>query len=61
MLEKLNLSLIKQPGNELSSRLMMETIICCLKAHGRVHGFLIDEIFYIVWLDPEHLLYPAKG
>jgi hypothetical protein len=26
--------------------------------HGRVHGFFIDEVFYIVWLDPEHLLYP---
>jgi hypothetical protein len=29
--------------------------------HGRVHGFLIDEVFYIVWLDPDHLLYLAKG
>jgi hypothetical protein len=29
--------------------------------HGRVHGFFIDEIFYIVWLDPQHLLYPGKG
>jgi len=29
--------------------------------HGRVHGFLIDEVFYIVWLDPDHQLYPAKG
>ncbi|MBE9050612.1 hypothetical protein IQ243_09335 [Nostocales cyanobacterium LEGE 11386] len=29
--------------------------------HGRVHGFFIDEIFYIVWLDPDHLLYPAKN
>lgn len=29
--------------------------------HGRVHGFFIDEIFYIVWLDPNHLLYPGKG
>lgn len=28
--------------------------------HGRVHGFIIDEVFYIVWLDPNHLLYPAK-
>lgn len=25
--------------------------------HGRVHGFFIDEIFYIVWLDPNHRLY----
>lgn len=25
--------------------------------HGRVHGILIDNVFYIVWLDPEHSLY----
>jgi hypothetical protein len=25
--------------------------------HGRVHGFLIDTIFYVVWMDPEHALY----
>jgi hypothetical protein len=29
-------------------------------AHGRIHGFFIEEIFYIVWLDPEHRLYPGK-
>lgn len=29
--------------------------------YGRVHGFFIDEVFYVVWLDPDHLLYPAKG
>jgi len=27
---------------------------------GRVHGFFIEEIFYIVWLDPNHLLYESK-
>lgn len=33
----------------------------CLTAnqHGRVHGILIDEVFYIVWLDPNHALYPG--
>lgn len=25
--------------------------------HGRVHGILVDEVFYVVWLDPEHRLY----
>jgi len=25
--------------------------------HGRVHGILIDEVFYVVWLDPQHRLY----
>lgn len=27
--------------------------------HGRVHGYFIENIFYIVWLDPRHELYPA--
>ncbi len=25
--------------------------------HGRIHGFFIDTVFYIVWFDPEHNLY----
>lgn len=25
--------------------------------HGRVHGFFVDTIFYIQWLDPNHNLY----
>ena len=25
--------------------------------HGRVHGFILNEIFYAVWLDPDHNLY----
>jgi hypothetical protein len=29
--------------------------------HGRVHGFFIEEIFYIVWLDPDHRLYSARN
>ena len=28
--------------------------------HGRVIGFRGFNIFYIVWLDPDHLLYPKK-
>lgn len=32
----------------------------CVSAneYGRVHGFLIQNRFYIVWLDREHKLYP---
>ncbi|MEK7655613.1 MAG: hypothetical protein AAB386_02960 [Patescibacteria group bacterium] len=26
-------------------------------AHGRVHGYFIENVFYIVWLDPKHELY----
>jgi hypothetical protein len=25
--------------------------------HGRVHGFFIENVFHIVWLDPNHELY----
>lgn len=25
--------------------------------HGRVHGFFLENVFYIVWLDPDHNLY----
>lgn len=25
--------------------------------HGRVFGFIVDTVFYIVWLDYEHLVY----
>lgn len=28
--------------------------------HGRVHGFFINDVFHIVWLDPSHQLYPMK-
>lgn len=27
---------------------------------GRVHGFCIDNIFYIVWFDPDHNLINSK-
>ena len=29
--------------------------------HGRVHGFLIENIFYVVWLDPNHKVYPKDS
>jgi len=25
--------------------------------YGRVHGFIVQSVFYVVWLDPEHKLY----
>lgn len=28
--------------------------------HGRVHGFFAGHVFFVVWLDPDHLLYPAR-
>jgi hypothetical protein len=29
--------------------------------HGRIHGFFIGNIFYAVWLDPDHRLYSKRG
>lgn len=31
------------------------------KSYGRVHGFLIDNFFYIYWLDPHHNMNDSKG
>lgn len=28
--------------------------------HGRVHGILLNGTFYVVWIDPCHLLYSEK-
>ncbi|MEK7399903.1 MAG: hypothetical protein AAB116_23415 [Candidatus Poribacteria bacterium] len=28
--------------------------------HGRIHGFFVEHVFYIVWLDPDHELYSNK-
>lgn len=28
--------------------------------YGRIHGFFIDNVFYAVWMDPKHELYPKK-
>jgi hypothetical protein len=25
--------------------------------HGRVHGIFLDDIFFVIWLDPRHKLY----
>jgi len=25
--------------------------------YGRVHGIMLDEVFYIIWYDPDHKLY----
>lgn len=34
----------------------------CLSAneHGRVHGIIIGDVFYVIWLDLRHQLYPGK-
>jgi len=29
------------------------------KSEGRFHGFFVGTVFYVVWLDPDHVLYPS--
>lgn len=35
----------------------------CLSSneHGRVHGIIIDDTFYVIWLDHDHKLYPNSS
>jgi hypothetical protein len=28
---------------------------------GRIHGFVWDKVFHVVWFDPAHNMYPGKG
>lgn len=42
--------------NNIDLRDMMQIRISASK--GGVHGLLIENVFYIVWLDPQHNLYP---
>lgn len=30
------------------------------KSYGRIHGFVWNKIFHVVWFDPAHNLYPRK-
>lgn len=42
----------------------MEQIECVQfrlsKSRGRVHGFIVGNRFYVIWLDPHHNLYPDE-
>lgn len=29
-------------------------------AHGRIHGYFVGDVFYVVWLDPDHELCPGS-
>jgi hypothetical protein len=31
------------------------------KTEWRVHGFMIDDAFYVIWLDPLHQLSPRSS
>jgi hypothetical protein len=43
---------------QLASQIVPFQFSVSANLHGRVHGFWIEETFFIVWLDPTHALYP---
>jgi hypothetical protein len=45
-------------ANEIASRAFEVRVT---KNYGRIHGFIWNNTFNIVWLDPAHNLYPMKG
>ncbi|MFK8185026.1 MAG: hypothetical protein AB8B99_16770 [Phormidesmis sp.] len=47
----------KDQAIEISSRAFEVRVS---KNHGRIHGFVWNNTFYIVWFDPAHNLYPMK-
>ena len=53
---------IKDGFSHLSEELQSEAWQFSISSnkHGRVLGFMIDPVFYIVWLDHKHLVYPKQ-
>lgn len=49
---------VKPPGNIKQLEYQQFRIN---KSKGRVIGFLIDNVFYVVWLDPHHNLTNSEG
>lgn len=31
------------------------------KSKGGIHGIFVDNVFYVIWFDPHHNLYPDKN
>lgn len=57
-----NRAIKKYPLNEkFLKQIENDTIQFSLsRANGRVHGFTIDNLVHIVWLDPHHNMYPME-
>lgn len=50
-------SLAKEQAKEIASRAFEVSIS---KNYGRIHGFVWNNTFHIVWFDPAHNLYPMS-
>ena len=57
-LETRNEELSEKQAIEITSRASRNQVY--LKNYGRIHGFIWNNIFHIVWFDPAHNLYPMR-
>ncbi|MEA5579531.1 hypothetical protein [Anabaena sp. UHCC 0451] len=64
--DKIKKSLIPQCGNDENElQKQFEEItrdsfeLRVARTYGRIHGFIFDNTFYIVWFDPAHNLFPG--
>jgi hypothetical protein len=66
VIAKIKDKLFIQTRNEESSKAQAIEIasrafeVSLSKAYGRIHGFVWNNTFYIVWFDPAHNLYPMR-
>jgi hypothetical protein len=61
----INFSETSEPGgfshlNEQFRALEPWQISVSSNEHGRVHGVVIGNVFYVVWIDPDHRLYDNR-
>lgn len=67
IIEKIQENLFVEDRDKQSSRNKAKEIVSrafevsLSRNYGRVHGFLWNNIFHIVWIDPAHNLYPMKS
>jgi len=49
---------IQFPVNNVDMKQVEQIRISASK--GGIHGFMIENVFYVVWLDPQHNMYPNE-
>lgn len=52
-----------KPPCEVPNNILLDELwqIRISVSKGGIHGLFIDNIFYVLWLDPQHNLYPDKN
>ena len=57
-LETRDKDLAKDEATSITTRRAFEVRVT--KSYGRIHGFIWNNIFHVVWVDPAHNLYPLN-